>query len=65
MEQEKKNALTIRETAREFGMPEFCIRQLVKQRKFPVIQSGNRAYILRSVFEAYLQTGGELYKQPR
>lgn len=62
MEQSKKNALTIAETAREYGIPEYCVRTLVKQQKFPVIQSGTRSYILRGVFEAYLQTGGEPYK---
>ena len=65
MEQHEKRALTIRETAREFGIAEFCIRTLVKQCKFSVIQSGNRVYILREIFDAYLQTGGEAYKPPR
>lgn len=58
----QKQALTIAETAREYGMPIYCVRTLVKQHKFPVIQSGTRSYILRSVFESYLATGGEMYK---
>lgn len=63
MEQQtiQKQALTIAETAKEYGIPEYCVRTLVKQHKFPVIQSGTRSYILRNVFEAYLQTGGEMY----
>ena len=58
----QKNALTIAETARVYGIPEYCVRTLVKQHKFPVIQSGTRSYILRSVFESYLATGGEMYR---
>lgn len=57
-----KNALTINETAKEFDFPAYAIRTLVKRGAFPVIQVGNRCYIVRSVFEQYLQKGGELYE---
>lgn len=53
--------LTIKEAAREFSFPEFAIRTLVKRRAFPVVQVGNRCYILRHVFADYLQSGGEVY----
>lgn len=62
---ENKAALTIRETAKAYGFPEYAIRTLVKQGAFPVIQAGNRVYITRAVFEDYLQTGGALYESPR
>ena len=64
MQQQTKNkaALTIAATAKEYGLPEYCIRQLVKRGEFPVIQTGNRCYILRQVFEDYLATGGGKYK---
>lgn len=58
---EKKPALTIKETAQEFQFPEYAIRTLVKRGAFPVIQCGNRAYIVREVFADYLKKGGELY----
>ncbi|MCD7712341.1 MAG: helix-turn-helix domain-containing protein [Firmicutes bacterium] len=57
----KKSALTIKETAREYGFPEYAIRTLVRRGAFPVVQCGNRCYIVRSVFEEYLQKGGALY----
>lgn len=58
---EEKQALTIKETAKAFSFPEYAIRTLVKRGAFPVVQVGNRCYIVRSVFENYLKTGGELY----
>lgn len=58
---EEKTALTIKETAKEFQFPEYAIRTLVKRRAFPVIQVGNRCYITKDVFRAYLAKGGELY----
>ena len=58
---EEKTALTMKETAKAFNFPEFAIRTLVKRGAFPVIQVGNRCYIVRSVFEEYLKTGGEKY----
>ena len=58
---EEKTALTIKETAKEYHFPEFAIRTLVKRGAFPVIQVGNRCYIVRGVFEEYLKTGGEKY----
>lgn len=57
----QRNALTINETAAEYNFPAFAIRTLVKRKAFPVIQSGNRVYIMRHVFEDYLKTGGALY----
>lgn len=59
---DEKTALTINETAKEYHFPAYAIRTLVKRRAFPVIQVGNRCYIVRSVFEEYLQKGGELYE---
>jgi hypothetical protein len=58
---EERNALTIRETAKAYCFPEFTLRCLVKQGKFPVIQVGKKVWILRHVFEGYLQKGGERY----
>ena len=59
---EQKPALTIRETAQTFGFPEYAVRTLVKQGRFPVIQVGKRSYIVRAVFEEYLKGGGARYK---
>ena len=61
----EKPALTIKETAAEFQFPEFAIRTLVKRGAFPVIQVGNRVYIVRDVFADYLQKGGETYAAAR
>lgn len=58
---EQKTALTIKETAKEFSFPEFAIRTLVKRGAFPVVQVGNRCYIVRDVFAEYLKTGGATY----
>ena len=57
----EKLTLSIRETAKEFNFPEYAIRTLVKRRAFPVIQVGNRCYIAKDVFKAFLEKGGELY----
>ena len=57
----EKQVLSIRETAQEFGFPEYTVRQLVKRGAFPVIRSGNRVYIVPYVFEEFLKSGGELY----
>lgn len=57
-----KPALTINETAKEFNFPTYAIRTLVKRGEIPVIQAGNRCYIVRSVFEQYLQKGGAVYE---
>lgn len=62
---EQKAALTIKQTAKEYNFPEFAIRTLVKRGAFPVVQVGNRCYIVRSVFEDYLQKGGERYVATR
>lgn len=62
---EQKAALTIKQTAKEYNFPEFAIRTLVKRGAFPVVQVGNRCYIVRSVFEDYLQKGGEKYVASR
>lgn len=59
---DKKAALTIKETAKEYCFPEFAIRTLVKRGAFPVIQVGNRVYITRAKFEEFLEKGGELYE---
>lgn len=62
---EEKAALTIKETAKAYHFPEFAIRTLVKRGAFPVVQVGNRCYIVRSVFEEYLKKGGETYAASR
>ena len=62
---EKKPAMTIKETAKEFQFPEFAIRSLVKRGAFPVIQVGNRVYIVRDVFAEYLKEGGAKYVAAR
>ena len=49
---ERQNApLTIRQAAKEYGFPEHAVRSLVKRGEFPIVQTGNRVYILRHVFE--------------
>ena len=58
----EKTALTIKETAKAFNFPEFAIRTLAKRGAFPVIQVGSRCYIVREVFEKYLQQGGAMYE---
>lgn len=63
--EKEKTALTIPQTAKEYSFPEFAIRTLVKRGAFPVVQVGNRCYIIRSVFEDYLKTGGEKYVDTR
>ena len=60
---EKQNApLTIRQAAQEYGFPEHAVRTLVKRGEFPIVQTGNRVYIMRHVFDQYLQTGGTVYR---
>lgn len=59
---EQKTVLTIREIARTYGFPEYAVRTLVKEGRFPVIQVGTRSYISRVVFEDFINTGGEQYK---
>ena len=58
---EEKTALTINETAKAYHFPAYAIRTLVKRGAFPVVQVGNRCYIVRSIFEDYLKTGGAIY----
>ncbi len=62
---EEKTALTIKETAKTYNFPEFAIRTLVKRGAFPVVQVGNRCYIVRSIFEEYLKSGGAKYVNSR
>lgn len=62
---ERKTALTIKETAKEFQFPEYAVRRLVKNGAFPVIQVGNRSYIVRDVFAEYLRKGGQPYVAAR
>ena len=60
---EKQNApLTIRQAAKEYGFPEHAIRSLVKRGEFPIVQTGNRVYIMPHVIDQYLQTGGAVYR---
>lgn len=49
---------SIRNTATDFGIGEWTIRQWVKQKKFPVIMSGRKILINYDVFTAFLN--GEL-----
>lgn len=60
-----KPTLTIKETAKEFQVPEFAIRTLVKRGAFPVIQVGKRCYIVREAFAEYLRKGGAMYVTTR
>ena len=61
----EKTALTINEAAKAYHFSAFAIRTLVKRGAFPVVQVGNRCYIIRDVFEEYLKTGGEKYVDTR
>ena len=54
-----KAILTVKQVSAEFGFPEFGLRTLIKAGKIPVIKCGNRCYIARAAFEAFLKTGGE------
>ena len=58
---EQRKILTVRQAAAQYGFPEYGLRGLIKRKAFPVIQCGNRCYITRSVLEAYIEKGGELY----
>lgn len=62
---EQKAVLTIRETAKAFNFPEYAIRTLVKRGAFPIVQVGNRCYIVREAFAEYLKTGGAQYVATR
>lgn len=59
--EQEKTIDTIKGTAKRYDFPEFGLRGLVKANAFPVIKCGTRVYIVQSVFEEYLQKGGELY----
>jgi hypothetical protein len=63
MEQQK--ILTIKQAAQMFSFPEYGLRSLIKRGAFPVIRCGNRCYITKSVLEAYLEKGGEVYATKR
>lgn len=45
---------SIRNTAADFGIGEWTIRQWVKQNKFPVILSGRKILINYDVFTSFL-----------
>lgn len=45
---------SIRNTAADFGIGEWTIRQWVKQKKFPVIMSGRKILINYDVFTDFL-----------
>jgi len=59
--EQEKSVYTIKELAKLYSFPEFGLRGLVKTGAFPVIKCGSRVYIVKTVFENYLQKGGELY----
>lgn len=65
METTTKTIMTIRQAARKYGFSVFRLRNLVKRGAFPVIRCGNRSYITRTVFEEFIQKGGEKYNAPR
>ena len=65
METATKTILTVRQAAREYGFPEFGLRNLIKRGAFPVISCGNRSYISRTVLEDYITKGGEKYDAKR
>lgn len=46
--------LTIRQTARETGLPEGLIRQLVKRKEIPFIQTGKKAIINSAHIQKYI-----------
>ena len=50
---------SIRNTAADFGIGEWTIRQWVKQNKFPVIMSGRKILINYDVFTQFLNGGFE------
>ena len=49
---------SIRNTAADFGIGEWTIRQWVKQDKFPVVMSGRKILINYDVFTAFLNGEG-------
>lgn len=53
--------MTIKQAVKFYNFPEFAIRTLVKQGRFPVVRVGTRTYIIRGAFEDFLKTGGEKY----
>lgn len=50
---------SIRNTASDFGIGGWTIRQWVKQNKFPVIMSGRKILINYDVFKQFLNGGLE------
>ena len=58
---DEQKIITIKQAAKEYGLPEFGLRGLIKRKAFPVIQCGNRCYLTRQVLEAYIEKGGEFY----
>jgi phage antirepressor YoqD-like protein len=59
MEVKEKTVITVRETAKEYGIPEHGLRNLIKSGEVPTIKCGNRHYISRPQFENYLLRGSE------
>jgi hypothetical protein len=60
-----KQILTIRETAKAYGVAEFAVRNWTKAGAFPVLKAGSRCYINRNVFEQFLTKGGEVCNEKR
>lgn len=50
----EKMYLSIRETAREFGIPEWLLRREVKRGSVPHIMAGVKVLISRESFREYL-----------
>lgn len=48
---------TIRQTAQETGLPEYFIRQLVKQNKIVYVRAGNKSLINLDSFIDFLNSG--------
>ena len=59
MQQDTPIIRTIRSEARETGIPEHLIRNLVKQNKIRAIYAGTRAYVIHDSLVAYLNGEAE------
>lgn len=47
--------LTIRQTAKEFGLPEYAIRTMVKRKEAPGFFSGTRFYVAADLLRDQLE----------
>lgn len=51
-----KKLLTIRQEAKESGVPEYLIRRMVKANQVPCLYSGNRCYVDHVMFMEKIST---------